>query len=229
MASYNNEFSGGCACEGNCGCGADAANKGLFISFEGIDGVGKTTQVEALKDYLQSLGREVVVTREPGGTSLGKSLREILLHGSFVSTRTEALLFAADRAQHVAEVILPALNRGAVVITDRYIDSSLAYQSGGRELTMDDVQSLSEWATNSLWPDRTYLLDMQPEAAFERLHREQDRMESAGIDFARRTREAFLDLAQEFEERYRVLDATCSAEVLAKLIEQDVNNLISQS
>lgn len=229
MASYNNEFSGGCACEGNCGCGADAANKGLFISFEGIDGVGKTTQVEALKDYLQSLGREVVVTREPGGTSLGKSLREILLHGSFVSTRTEALLFAADRAQHVAEVILPALNRGAVVITDRYIDSSLAYQSGGRELTMDDVRSLSEWATNSLWPDRTYLLDMQPEAAFERLHREQDRMESAGIDFARRTREAFLDLAQEFEERYRVLDATCSAEVLAKLIEQDVNNLISQS
>lgn len=229
MASYNNEFSGGCTCEGNCGCGADAANKGLFISFEGIDGVGKTTQVEALKDYLQSLGREVVVTREPGGTSLGKSLREILLHGSFVSTRTEALLFAADRAQHVAEVILPALNRGAVVITDRYIDSSLAYQSGGRELTMDDVQSLSEWATNSLWPDRTYLLDMQPEAAFERLHREQDRMESAGIDFARRTREAFLDLAQEFEERYRVLDATCSAEVLAKLIEQDVNNLISQS
>lgn len=230
MESYNNDFSGGCACGGNCGCGgAEAAeNKGLFISFEGIDGVGKTTQVEALRNHLQSLGREVVVTREPGGTELGKSLRKILLHGSFVASRTEALLFAADRAQHVAEIIRPALNRGAVVITDRYIDSSLAYQAGGRELTMDDVRELSEWATGSLWPDRTYLLDMQPEAAFERLHRKQDRMESAGIDFARRTREAFLDLAHENEDRYRVLDATCSAKSLAELISSDVSDLIEK-
>lgn len=230
MSSQNSDFSGGCACGGNCGCGgAEAAvNRGLFISFEGIDGVGKTTQVEALKNHLQSLGREVVVTREPGGTELGRSLREILLHGSFVAARTEALLFAADRAQHVAQVIRPALNRGAVVITDRYIDSSLAYQSGGRELTMDDVRNLSEWATDSLWPKRTYLLDMDPQAAFERLHREQDRMESAGIDFAIRTREAFLDLAHENEERYRVLDATCSAKSLAELIAQDVSNLIAE-
>ncbi|RIY25824.1 dTMP kinase, partial [Bifidobacteriaceae bacterium WP022] len=196
------------------------------MSFEGIDGVGKTTQVEALKDYLQSSGREVVVTREPGGTQLGKTLREILLHGTSVSARTEALLFAADRAQHVAQVIRPALSRGAVVITDRYIDSSLAYQAGGRELTMDDVRTLSEWATDSLWPNRTYLLDMQPEDAFKRLHREQDRMESAGIDFARRTREAFLDLAQESADRYRVLDATFSAKSLSELIVQDVHNLI---
>ena len=117
MASKNGDFSGGCACGGNCGCNSEkyAENKGLFISFEGIDGVGKTTQVEALKKHLQSLGREVVVTREPGGTDLGKSLREILLHGSYVSSRTEALLFAADRAQHVAQVIRPALSRGAVV------------------------------------------------------------------------------------------------------------------
>ncbi|RIY23642.1 dTMP kinase [Bifidobacteriaceae bacterium NR021] len=198
------------------------------MSFEGIDGVGKTTQVEALKDHLQSLGREVVVTREPGGTDLGKSLREILLHGTSVSARTEALLFAADRAQHVAQVIRPALSRGAVVITDRYIDSSLAYQAGGRELTMDDVRTLSEWATDSLWPNRTYLLDMQPEDAFKRLHREQDRMESAGMDFARRTREAFLDLAQESADRYRVLDATFSAKSLSELIVQDVHNLIEE-
>ncbi|PKZ17733.1 dTMP kinase [Gardnerella leopoldii] len=198
------------------------------MSFEGIDGVGKTTQVEALKDHLQSLGREVVVTREPGGTQLGKTLREILLHGTSVSARTEALLFAADRAQHVAQVIRPALSRGAVVITDRYIDSSLAYQAGGRELTMDDVRTLSEWATDSLWPNRTYLLDMQPEDAFKRLHREQDRMESAGIDFARRTREAFLDLAQESADRYRVLDATFSAKSLSELIVQDVHNLIEE-
>ena len=214
----------------NCGCRSEQsyANKGLFISFEGIDGVGKTTQVEALKDHLQSLGREVVVTREPGGTQLGKTLREILLHGTSVSARTEALLFAADRAQHVAQVIRPALSRGAVVITDRYIDSSLAYQAGGRELTMDDVRTLSEWATDSLWPNRTYLLDMQPEDAFKRLHREQDRMESAGIDFARRTREAFLDLAQESADRYRVLDATFSAKSLFELIVQDVHNLIEE-
>ena len=171
MASKNSDFSSACACGGNCGCGGHEENiKGLFISFEGIDGVGKTTQVEALSKHLQSLGLEVVVTREPGGTSLGKELREILLHGSNVSSRTEALLFAADRAQHVAEVILPALKRGAVVITDRYIDSSLAYQSGGRELTMNDIRDLSEWATSSLWPDRTYLLDMNAEDAFERLH-----------------------------------------------------------
>ena len=230
MASKNDDFSGGCACGGNCGCSSEQsyANKGLFISFEGIDGVGKTTQVEALKDHLQSLGREVVVTREPGGTDLGKSLREILLHGTSVSARTEALLFAADRAQHVAQVIRPALSRGAVVITDRYIDSSLAYQAGGRELTMDDVRTLSEWATDSLWPNRTYLLDMQPEDAFKRLHREQDRMESAGIDFARRTREAFLDLAQESADRYRVLDATFSAKSLSELIVQDVHNLIEE-
>ena len=230
MASKNDDFSGGCACGGNCGCSSEQsyANKGLFISFEGIDGVGKTTQVEALKDYLQSLGREVVVTREPGGTQLGKTLREILLHGTSVSARTEALLFAADRAQHVAQVIRPALSRGAVVITDRYIDSSLAYQAGGRELTKDDVRTLSEWATDSLWPNRTYLLDMQPEDAFKRLHREQDRMESAGIDFARRTREAFLDLAQESADRYRVLDATFSAKSLFELIVQDVHNLIEE-
>lgn len=230
MASKNDDFSDGCACGGNCGCRSEQsyANKGLFISFEGIDGVGKTTQVEALKDYLQSSGREVVVTREPGGTQLGKTLREILLHGTSVSARTEALLFAADRAQHVAQVIRPALSRGAVVITDRYIDSSLAYQAGGRELTMDDVRTLSEWATDSLWPNRTYLLDMQPEDAFKRLHREQDRMESAGIDFARRTREAFLDLAQESADRYRVLDATFSAKSLSELIVQDAHNLIEE-
>lgn len=205
---------------------SNTKNGGLFISFEGIDGVGKTTQVKALRDYLQSLGREVVVTREPGGTELGKSLRKILLHGSFVASRTEALLFAADRAQHVAEVIRPALNRGAVVITDRYIDSSLAYQVGGRGLAMDDVCELSEWATDSLWPDRTYLLDMQSEAAFERLHRKQDRMESAGIDFARRTRCEFLKLVDKDPSRFKILDAELPIPSLLSIIKQDVRDLL---
>ena len=125
---------------------------GLFVSFEGVDGVGKTTQVERLHAYLEAQGRTVVVTREPGGTALGKAIRQLLLHGVDggavdIAPRAEALLFAADRAQHVAETIRPALERGEVVITDRYLDSSLAYQAGGRELTPEEIRSLSMWAT----------------------------------------------------------------------------------
>lgn len=141
---------------------------GLFISFEGVDGAGKTTQVNLLADHLRTLGREVVVTREPGGTALGTQIRAMLLTanlGEEISPRTEALLFAADRAQHVSEVVRPALERGAIVITDRYLDSSLAYQSGGRELTADDIRTLSMWATNNLLPARTYLLDIDPRAS----------------------------------------------------------------
>ena len=120
--------------------------RGLFISFEGVDGAGKTTQVERLAEFWRARGREVVVTREPGGTELGTRIRQLLLHGAEpIAPRTEALLFAADRAQHVAQVVRPALDRGAIVITDRYLDSSLAYQSGGRELTSDDVRALSLW------------------------------------------------------------------------------------
>lgn len=203
--------------------------KGVFISFEGIDGVGKTTQVEALRDFLQARGLEVVVTREPGGTQLGKQLRDILLHGGAISARAEALLFAADRAQHAAQIIIPALQRGAVVITDRYIDSSLAYQSGGRELTMQDVRDLSEWASNCLWPNRTYLLDMSEQDAAVRLHGQADRMESAGLDFTRRTREAFLDLAKQNAQRFCVLDATLPACDLSKLIAKDVCELMDNA
>ena len=233
MTSKSSDFSSGCSCNVNCACDVNCAcnvneesSKGLFISFEGIDGVGKSTQVVLLRNYLQSIGFEVVVTREPGGTSLGKELREILLHGSNISARCEALLFAADRAQHVSQVIAPALKRGAIVITDRYIDSSLAYQSGGRELTMKDIRDLSEWATSSLLPDRTYLLDMNAEDAFERLHGKTDRMESAGLDFARRTRGAFIDLANEDSKRYFVLDAKLSAECLSTIISKDIDALI---
>ena len=130
--------------------------RGLFISFEGVDGAGKTTQVERLAEFWRARGREVVVTREPGGTELGTRIRQLLLHGAEpIAPRTEARLFAADRAQHVAQVVRPALDRGAIVITDRYLDSSLAYQSGGRELTADDVRALSLWATGGLLPART--------------------------------------------------------------------------
>ena len=200
---------------------------GLFISFEGVDGAGKTTQVNLLADYLRALGREVVVTREPGGTALGTQIRAMLLTTNpdeEISPRTEALLFAADRAQHVSEVIRPALERGAVVITDRYLDSSLAYQSGGRELTADDIRTLSMWATNNLLPARTYLLD--PRASHTRLEHAEDRMESAGDDFQQRTRTAFLELAAVQPQRFCVIDAQQSVGEIAALICDDVANLL---
>lgn len=200
---------------------------GLFISFEGVDGAGKTTQVNLLADYLRTLGREVVVTREPGGTALGTQIRAMLLTANpdeEISSRTEALLFAADRAQHVSEVIRPALEHGAIVITDRYLDSSLAYQSGGRELTADDIRTLSMWATNNLLPARTYLLDIDPRASHTRLEHAEDRMESAGDDFQQRTRTAFLELAAAQPQRFRVIDAQQSVEKIAGLICDDVAN-----
>ena len=196
--------------------------QGIFISFEGVDGVGKTTQVERLRAYVEAQGRECVVTREPGGTVLGVAIRELLLDGvegsdADIAPRAEALLFAADRAQHVAEVIRPALERGAVVITDRYLDSSLAYQAGGRELTAGEIRDLSMWATCELLPNRTYLLDLDP----ARLQHDEDRMESAGDDFQRRTRQAFLDLAKAESQRFRVIDASQSIEEVWSHIQSD--------
>ena len=224
---------------------------GLFVSFEGVDGVGKTTQVERLRAYLEAQGRTVVVTREPGGTALGKAIRQLLLHGVTspvpagggcrqqptgggsasepqpvdIAPRAEALLFAADRAQHVAETIRPALERGEVVITDRYLDSSLAYQAGGRELTLKEIRDLSLWATNNLLPDRTYLLDMDPTLSHHRLEHAEDRMESAGDDFQSRTRQAFLDLAAAEPDRFRVIDASQSIEAVWAAIESDIKEL----
>lgn len=204
---------------------------GLFVSFEGVDGVGKTTQVERLRAYLEAQGRTVVVTREPGGTALGKAIRQLLLHGVDggavdIAPRAEALLFAADRAQHVAETIRPALERGEVVITDRYLDSSLAYQAGGRELTPEEIRSLSMWATNNLLPDRTYLLDMDPVLSHNRLEHAEDRMESAGSDFQSRTRQAFLDLAAAEPNRFHVIDASQSIEQVWSATEADIQTLL---
>ncbi|NEG97098.1 dTMP kinase [Bifidobacterium sp. SMB2] len=219
---------------------------GLFISFEGVDGVGKTTQVERLRQYLESRGRTVLVTREPGGTPLGLALRRLLLEGvtesnansdgdanttanaapTDIAPRAEALIFAADRAQHVAETIRPALQRDEVVITDRYLDSSLAYQAGGRELTAREIRDLSLWATNNLLPVRTYLLDMDPAESHARLQHDEDRMESAGDDFQNRTRRAFLDLAEAEPERFRVIDAAQPIETVWTKIRVDIDDLL---
>lgn len=205
---------------------------GLFISFEGVDGVGKTTQVKRLCDYATSAGYSVVITREPGGTPLGVALRRLLLHGVEGSTtdiapRAEALIFAADRAQHVAETIRPALSRGAIVITDRYLDSSLAYQAGGRELTVDEVRALSMWATHDLLPDRTYVLDMDPSAAHSRLTHGADRMESAGDDFQERTRRAFCTMAKIEPQRFRVINAEQNVDAVFQEIRMDFDQLLA--
>lgn len=184
---------------------------GLLISFEGGDGVGKSTQLGLLADHLAGLGHEVVRTREPGGTPLGVELRNAVLHGDHVSPRTEALLYATDRAHHVDTVIRPALERGAVVLTDRYLDSSVAYQGDGRDLGAEEVERLSLWATDGLLPQLTVLLDLDPAVGLGRLTGAPDRLESAGLDFHVRTRQAFLDRAAADPARWLVLDAARDA------------------
>ncbi len=199
--------------------------QGLFISFEGVDGVGKSTQAELLKEYFEKQGRHVVMTREPGGTPLGLQIRQMLLHGGEVDSRAEALLYAADRAHHVATVIRPALDEGSVVISDRYIDSSIAYQAGGRELTEDDIRLLSEFATRGLWPQRTYVLDLSFTQSRERLTGAPDRLESAGDEFFERTREAFLTIARHDSQRCRVIDASMGVDDVWNAIRTDIQSV----
>lgn len=184
---------------------------GLFITFEGGDGAGKTTQSNLLAEWLEHRGFEVVHTREPGGSGLGDSVRNVLLHGGHVAARAEALLYAADRAQNIAEVVRPALVRGAAVVQDRYIDSSLAYQGAGRPLPQDDIRRINEWASEGLWPALTVLLDVNPEIAIGRraaAGQQADRLEREAIEFHQRVRAEYLTLAAAEPERFLVLDAT---------------------
>jgi dTMP kinase len=200
---------------------------GLFVSLEGGDGAGKSTQARLLRDWLVAAGREVVLTREPGGTQLGQLLRDAVLHGDHVDPRTEALLYATDRAHHVASLVRPALERGAVVVTDRYLDSSVAYQGSGRDLGAEEVEALSMWATDGLLPALTVLLDLDPVLGRSRLTGDPDRLESAGDDFHRRTRQAFLDRAAADPGRWLVLDATLPPESLADEIRARIEGLLT--
>lgn len=199
---------------------------GLFVSFEGGDGVGKSTQVSLLGHHLAAVGREVVVTREPGGTPLGLELRQAILHGEDLDPRTEALLYAADRAHHVASLVRPALERGAVVLTDRYLDSSVAYQGTGRGLGADEVERLSLWAVRGLLPHVTVLLDLDPAVGLARLTGDPDRLESAGADFHRRTRDAFLARAAQDPARWLVLDASQPPEDVAAQVRERLAPLL---
>lgn len=181
---------------------------GIFISCEGGDGCGKTTQSRLLGEWLASaLTTEVVLTREPGGSPLGQQIRQLLLHGDDMGPRAEALLYAADRSHHIDTVVRPALERGEVVVTDRYIDSSVAYQGGGRKLTASQVRGLSQWATEGLMPHITFLLDIDPAVGASRFTDAPDRLERAGDEFHQRTRRTYLEMADAEPSRWIVVNA----------------------
>ncbi len=197
----------------------------MFITFEGIDGVGKSTQIDLVQTWLESKGLDYIRSFEPGGTELGQEIRHLLLHRKGdVSARSEALLYAADRAHHVATKIKPALEAGKVVLGDRYFDSSVAYQGAARELDLNEVREISLWAIDRLLPDVTILLDLDAEKAMQRRSQTgtgPDRLEQEKVDFFERAREAYLTLAQNEPDRFVVLDASESVQQISeKLISE---------
>ncbi len=195
---------------------------GLFITLEGGDGTGKSTQSALIGDWYTEQGREVVFTREPGGTDLGTELREIVLHSrGHIAPRAEALLYAADRAHHIATVVRPALERGAVVIQDRYLDSSVAYQGAGRVLDPDEVRGVSMWATEGLVPDVTVVLDLDPAIGRDRLdaaNKQFDRLEAEALEFHTRVRDSYLAMAAVEPQRFLVVDATLDRDTIRDAI-----------
>lgn len=201
---------------------------GVFVVFEGGDGVGKSTQTALLADWARQQGREVLVTLEPGGSPIGEVLRDLVLNPAWgdVSPRAEALMYAADKAQHVYEVIRPALDRGALVISDRYVDSLLAYQGAGRDLDADRVEQIARWATADLLPDLTVVLDLDPAQGLATIE-EKDRLEDAGHDVHLRARQAFLALADRDPEHYLVLAARLPIAELADRIRERLASLLS--
>jgi dTMP kinase len=202
----------------------------VFISFEGIDGVGKSTQVDLLIAHLEANGKTVCRTHEPGGTELGAEIRHLLLHRKGeVAPRAEALLYAADRAHHVATKIRPALQRGEVVVSDRYMDSSIAYQGSGRHLGFEQIRELSMFAADGLLPDLTVLLDLEASVAQARRNKTgeaPDRLEREKIEFFETVRQAFLDLAAAEPSRWLVLDATQSVDEMHSKIRERVAGLL---
>jgi dTMP kinase len=206
------------------------SDTGVFVCFEGGDGAGKSTQSRALAEWLCESGYSVCLTFEPGGTTVGEQLREIVLgHATGeLSARTEALLYAADKAEHVDTVVLPALEEGQVVITDRYVDSSLAYQGAGRVLDLGEVTTLQRWATADLRPHLTVVLDVEPDRGLGRLE-ERDRIEAEGQEFHQRARQAFLDFAAADPDHYVVLDARSPVDEIAAAVRARVEPLLTRA
>ena len=185
-----------------------SSNNAKFITFEGIDGCGKSTQAKLLLEYMNKSGVETILVREPGGTNISESIREILLHSSSgqMGDRTESLLMTASRTQLTQEVIIPNMDQGKFVIADRYSDSTLAYQGGGRNLDIEWLIELNNYATFTLLPDITFFVDIRPEEALRRLDSNKDRIEGEGIEFQARVRKTYHELAERFNDRYVILD-----------------------
>jgi dTMP kinase len=203
---------------------------GVFVCFEGGEGAGKSTQARALATSLEERGFHALLTFEPGDTAVGKEVRRIVLDPATgeLSDRTEVLLYAADKAEHVDTVVLPALARGEVVITDRYVDSLLAYQGGGRRLETAEVEHVARWATGDLRPHLTVVLDLDPAHGFGRFA-ERDRIEGESPEFHQRVRAAFLEMAEADPDHYLVVDARASAESIAALVGKRVEPLLGQA
>ena len=206
------------------------ADRGVFVCFEGGEGSGKSTQSERLAGWLRTEGYVARLTFEPGDTEVGRQLRTIVLSPETgeISDRTEALLYAADKAEHVDTVVQPALDRGEVVITDRYVDSMLAYQGAGRALDVDEVEQVARWATHDLRPHLTVVLDLEPEHGLGRFE-ERDRIEGESLEFHQRVRDGFLRLAKADPDHYLVLDARADVDHITGQIRGAVTPLLAQA
>ena len=190
--------------------------RGLFITFEGIDGCGKTTQMNLLAQYLKNQGAEVLITREPGAKGLGEKIREILLHyDGEVSSKAESFLFLADRAQHIDKIVNPAIEQGKFVLCDRHTDSTIAYQGYGRGVDKEQLKFLNNLATGDRKPDLTFVFDIDIETSMSRVGKEKDRMESSGIEFFEKVRQGYLEIAKLEPNRVKVIDASQTIEEIS--------------
>ncbi len=203
--------------------------RGLFITFEGADGCGKTTQIKLLKEYLEKSGYKVVLTREPGAKGLGEKIREILLnYDGVVSDRCESFLFLADRAQNIDIIVNPAVQEGKIVLCDRHIDSTVAYQGYGRGLDLERINKLNQLAIDGRMPDLTVVFDIDVETSMKRVGKEKDRMESAGIEFHNRVRKGYLEIAKNDPERVKVVDGAMSVDEVFEKVKEIINKTLQK-
>lgn len=201
--------------------------KGLFITFEGIDGCGKTTQIELLKESLEKKGYTVLLTREPGAKGLGEKLREILLnYDGEVSSNCESFLFLADRAQHIDTIIKPAINKGVIVLCDRHTDSTVAYQGYGRQLDLEQIYQLNKIATNGIIPDITFILDIDIDTSLQRIGKGRDRMENSGREFFERVRKGYIEISEKEPQRVKLLQGNSPIKDIQNKISDYVQGLL---
>lgn len=201
--------------------------KGLFITFEGIDGCGKTTQIELLKESLEEKGYTVLLTREPGAKGLGEKLREILLnYDGEVSSNCESFLFLADRAQHIDTIIKPAIDKGVIVLCDRHTDSTVAYQGYGRQLDLEQIYQLNKIATNGITPDITFILDIDIDTSLQRIGKGRDRMENSGREFFERVRKGYIEISEKEPQRVKLLQGNSPIKDIQNKISDYVQGLL---